>query len=150
MKIRIVLAAAAATVALAVAGCGTAATHASPAPSASAPAAPGLAVSDIRGQLATVLADLRQSDAAEQEAWVSGGHGGDLQALIAITSHASGTDRLDTDAMAFNADASDYLSANTDYLAAGWPTEYAQVRADLNALARDCELAPVLAAPGTS
>ena len=123
-------------------------------PSTSAPAnpapAPGLTVESIRSDLATVLNDLKQSDAAEQEAWVTGGHGQDLQALIDDTQPASGTDTLNTDAQTFNADASAYLPANDPYLAPGWTHDYHQVRADINALAVDCGLAPVPAPAGTS
>jgi hypothetical protein len=125
-----------------------------PPPSTSAPAnpapAPGLTSADIRSDLATVLNDLKQSDAAEQEAWVTGGHEQDLQALIDDTQAASGTDTLNTDAQTFNADASAYLAANDPYLAPGWTHDYHQVRADINALAVDCGLAPVPAPAGTS
>jgi hypothetical protein len=122
---------------------------ANPAPANPAPA-PGLTVESIRSNLATVLNDLKQSGAAEQEAWVTGGHQQDLQALIDDTQPASGTDTLNADAQTFNADASSYLAANDPYLAPGWTQDYHQVRADLNALAVDCGLAPVPAAAGTS
>jgi hypothetical protein len=118
------------------------------APSNPAPA-PGLTSADIRSDLATVLSDLKQSDAAEQEAWVTGGHGQDLQALIDDTQPASGTDTLNTDAQTFNADASAYLAANDPDLAPGWTHDYDQVQADINALAVDCGLTPVPVPAGT-
>jgi hypothetical protein len=143
----------AASIGLAAAGGGShpAAKPAAP-PTSSAPAnpapAPGLTVGSIRSDLATVLNDLKRSDAAYQEAWVSGGSGNDLQVLINDTQAASGTDTLNADAQTFNSDASGYLADNDPYLAPGWRTEYSQVRADINALAQDCGLPPVPAEAG--
>jgi len=118
-----------------------------PPPSTSAPAnpapVPGLTVESIRSHLATVLADLKRSDAQYQEAWVSGGRSSDLQALIDDTQAASGTDALNADAASFNSDASAYLADNDPYLAPGWRGGYSQVRGDINALAVDCGLSPV-------
>jgi hypothetical protein len=86
-----------------------------------------------------VVGDLKASDANEQEAWVTGGHSDDLQALIDATQDApSGANQLNTDAATFNTDASDYLSSNSPELAPGWEADYAQVTTDINALARDC------------
>jgi hypothetical protein len=97
-----------------------------------------------------VLADLKTEDAAEQEAWVTGGDSADLQALISDTDGISGTTKLDKDAITFNADAASYLAEETPYLSPGWETPYHQVRQDINALAADCGMSPVPAPPGTS
>lgn len=141
------------------AGCGSASTStsavATSAPSSatltgSPAAASNLSCADISTDLQTVLSDLKSSDAQEQEAWVTNGHSGDLQQLISDTNGVTGSTQLDQDAVTFNADASGYLSDQTPFLNPGWETEYHQVRLDINALATDCGLTPVPAAPGTS
>jgi hypothetical protein len=115
-----------------------------------APASPPLVVRDVSGPLATVLADERRSDAASTEAWVAEGYSSDLQQLIGITDSASGTDSLNVNARVFSADGYAYLSQNGQGLQPGWTAEYAQLRADLNALAADTGLAPVPAPPDSS
>jgi len=113
-------------------------------------AAPTLSCTYIGTDLHDVLSDLKSSDAAEQEAWVTGGHTGDIQQLISDTNGATGSMRLDQDAATFNSDASGYLSDQSPFLNTDWETEYHQVRLDINALATDCAMSPVPAAPGTS
>jgi hypothetical protein len=100
--------------------------------------------------LQTVLSDQKSSDAAEQEAWVTGGHSTDLEQLISDTNEVTGSTQLDQNAATFNSDASGYLSDQSPFLNTGWETEYHQVRLDINALATDCGMRPVPAAPGTS
>ncbi|MGH3179122.1 MAG: hypothetical protein ACRDPF_35255 [Streptosporangiaceae bacterium] len=97
-----------------------------------------------------MLSDLKSSDAQEQEAWITNGHSGDLQALINDTNGITGPTQLDQDASTFNSDASVYLSDQNPYLSPGWETEYHTVRLDINMLAIDCGMKPVPAAPGTS
>ena len=141
------IAAGAALIALA-AGCGTSATSsagassAPPVAAATAPAAPaGVTCAGLTPDISKVVSDLKTEDAAEQEAWVSGGDSADLQTLINGTASAtSGADQLNTDAATFNTDATNYLSDNSPDLYPGWQTGYDQVRADINALATDCGL----------
>ena len=120
--------AAAPALALAVAGCGSSGSSshtaapvaATSAPAAGAPAAaPALSCADISTDLGTVLSDLKSSDAQEQEAWVTNGHSGDLQALISDTNGITGSTQLDQDAGTFNSDASVYLSDQSPYLSPG-------------------------------
>jgi hypothetical protein len=117
-------------------------------PPSSAPAPAAFSCTNISTDLQTVLSDLESSDAAEQEAWVTGGNSADLQQLINDTDGVTGSAQLDDDAVAFNADASGYLSDQSPSLNTGWQTEYHQVRVDINALATDCAMSPVPAPPG--
>jgi hypothetical protein len=156
------IAAALGTAALGLAaGCGSSSTSTPPPSSAagspvataagsSAAAAPAFSCTSISTDLQTVLSDLKSSDAAEQEAWVTNGHSGDLQVLINDTNGATGSSQLDQDASTFNSDASGYLADQSPYLNTDWETEYRQVRLDINALATDCGMSPVPAPPGTS
>jgi hypothetical protein len=135
----------AALIALAV-GCGAppissraAASSAPPVAAATAPA--GVTCGGLTPDITKVVSDLKTDDAAEQEAWVSGGDSADLQTLINDTASAtSGADQLNTDAATFNTDATNYLSDNSPDLYPGWQTGYDQVRADINSLATDCGL----------
>ena len=72
--------------------------------------------------------------------------------LTALADDASGTDPVNVNARLFSTDAYAYTTDNTSpvdgILADDWRPGYAQVRADLNALARDCGLAPVPAPAG--
>lgn len=130
--------------ALALTACGgnskpaAAPSSSSAAPSAAASASLGIACADIDADLNKVVSHLKTQDAKFQEAWVSGGDSADLQSLIDDTSGSGGSDNLDTDAIAFNGDASSYLSDNDPYLAPGWQTGFDQVTDDINAVARDC------------
>lgn len=143
-------------VVLALAGCASAhsASAASARSSSSAPAPSStmnaITCTGIDPDLQTVLTDLKTEDAKEQEAWVTGGDSGDLQALISDTQDAGGGGQLAQDAATFAQDASGYLSDQSPYLAPGWTAEYHQVRADINALAGDCGLSQVPASPGAS
>jgi hypothetical protein len=140
------------------AGCGgsapahVAASRPSSAPPSAAPSPSSAALSctDISDDLHTVLHDLKTEDAAEQEAWVTGGDSSDLQTLIDDTDGAGGGTTLAADAQQFNTDASGYLADNSPELAPGWEDGYHQVRQDINALAGDCGLQGVPAPPGTS
>jgi hypothetical protein len=134
------------------AGCGTAAPAAAP-PAASSPAssspAPSLSAvpvtcAGINGDLSVVLSDLRTEDAALQEAWVTGGDSADLQTLIDDTGGAvNGANQLNTDAVTFHGDATEYLSDNSPDLSLGWQSGYGLVTQDINQLAKDCGLATV-------
>ena len=101
----------------------------------------------LHGDLAAVLADQRQADADHREAWIADGYSSDLQVLVDDTDQAGGNPgRLDADARAFSDDGYAYLSAaglTAVRPPPGWQPQYAQLRADLNALARDAGLAPV-------
>jgi hypothetical protein len=156
-RTRIAALAALAALGLGLAACGggsSSGTTSTPPPAAvssAAPAvAPGLSCADVSTDLQTVLSDQKSSDAAEQEAWVTGGHSADLQQLISDTNGVTGSTQLDQDAATFNTDASGYLADQSPSLNTGWETEYHQVRLDINALATDCGLTPVPAPPGTS
>jgi hypothetical protein len=127
------------------AGCGSPAATSSSPPATQAPAAAaapaGVTCAGLTPDINQVVSDLKTEDAAEQEAWVSGGDSADLQTLINDTASASsGADQLNTDAATFNTDATGYLSDNSPGLYPGWQTGYDQVRADINALATDCGL----------
>jgi hypothetical protein len=117
---------------------------AAPLSSSAAPAATtstsaaDITCADIDTDLDTVVSDLKTEDAKLEEAWVMGGYSTDLQALISDTNGASGSDKLDSDAVAFNSDASAYLSDNSPVLAPGWETGFDQVTNDIDALATDC------------
>jgi len=127
-----------------VAGCGTAggqSPHHAAAPATSAAAvSTGLTCSAVAPDITKSVNDLKASDKHYQEAWVTGGYGSDLQALITATNKAAGGSQLNQDASAFNGDATSYLSDNSPYPAPGWQTGYAQVTADINAMATDCGL----------
>jgi hypothetical protein len=112
------------------------------------PAAP-LAVRDVAGPLAAVLADLRAADAAGAEAWIAGGYSSDLADLVQVTGLADGYGPLNVSARRFSSDAAGYLDANggPGGLEPGWRAGYAQLRADLNALAADTGQRPVPAPP---
>jgi hypothetical protein len=152
---RITALAAGAVIALAaglgIAACGTTAATSSPPPAPPAaaaassaapiPAMPALTCADLSPAITKAVSDLKTEDAAEQEAWVTGGDSADLQALIDATANAAlGADQLNDDASTFNTDATSYLSDNSPDLYPGWQTGYDQVRADINALATDCGL----------
>lgn len=115
------------------------------------PPAP-LTVVTLRPDLETVLDDLRAADRIRSEAWVTGGYSHDFAVLITLTDDASGTDPVNVNARLFSTDAYAYTEENTSpvdgTLAGDWRPGYAQVRADLNGLARDCGLAPVPAPAG--
>jgi hypothetical protein len=115
-----------------------------------APAPPGLVIANVAGPLETVLADLRESDRTDREAWVAAGYSSDLQALISLTDNADGTSPLNVNALVLSTDAYAYLAANSPRLQPGWQAEYATVRADLNRLAADSGLAPVPAPPDSA
>src|SRR6516164_6639088 len=104
----------------------------------------------IRGPLAAVLADQRQADRGRREAWITDGYSGDLATLAAATEQAYGSDQLSGAEWRFSQDAQDYLTAAGNTATApppGWQPHYAQIRADVNALALAAGLAPV-PAPG--
>ena len=151
MKILAITAAAISTGVLSLAaGCGSGHTTTSAGPkhstaaAAPAPTPAGLSCSDISTDLATVLHDLKVSNRHYQEAWVSGGYGNSLQALINDTHNASSDgNQLTNDAFTFNADASGYLADNSPYLAPGWETGYNTVTTDIDAMATDCGMRTV-------
>jgi hypothetical protein len=147
--IKIINLAAAVLVSAALAACGGSspahdAASASPAPPSSAvpaqtPSLTGLTCDQVSGEVTTALHDLRVSNRRFQEAWVSGGYGRALRALISVTSAAvSGGDQLNDDAATLSQDASGYLSDNSPYLAPGWQSGYRTVNQDIKALAADC------------
>ena len=111
----------------------------SQAATASSPTAMPLKCGDISTDLTKVVNDLKAQDTHYQEAWVSGGDSGDLQALINDSQNAvSGADQFNDDAATFSQDATSYLSDNSPYLAPGWQSGYSTVTDDVNALASDC------------
>jgi hypothetical protein len=52
-------------------------------------AVPALTCADLSPAITQAVSDLKTQDANEQEAWVSGGDGADLQTLISDTASAS-------------------------------------------------------------
>jgi hypothetical protein len=113
---------------------------------------PGITAESIRSSLAAVLADQRQADQDHREAWIADGYSSDLSVLADVTNQAGGTSALDTDARRFTTDAQDYLDAAGLTAVSpppGWQVPYAQLRADLNALAADTGLPGVPASRGT-
>lgn len=137
---------------LVVCGCSTASSLSSAAPATPAASAtpPLITCADISTDLTVVVADLKAEAASFQEAWVTGGHQADLQALVndvqsAGTSNANDATALEGAASQFYVDASQYLNNNGEFLSPGWQTTYNQVTNDINAMATDCNLptAPV-------
>jgi hypothetical protein len=113
------------------------------APAAPAREAPAVTPASLRGPVSDALHALKASDAGLQEAWVSGGHLDQLQAVIDATASANDADTLNVDATAFNSTASGYLSDNDPYLAPGWKSGERDVRDALNTLATDLGLPQV-------
>lgn len=138
--------------AVAVAACGSASTSGPPPPAPSSPAATtpaattppaapvasGPTCKTLGKIIRIVAADERRSDAAYQEAWVSGNYGPALHRLIRATAQAGGSNQLGADAGTFNTDANAYLAQNSPYLAPGWQQQYRVVKSDIQALAADC------------
>jgi hypothetical protein len=96
----------------------------------------------LRPDLARVLADLRKADREHREAWIADGYSSDLQVLADDAGSGDAT-QLATDAQNY-LDAA-YAGADGDTATApppGWQQPYAQLRADLNALAAQYGLAP--------
>lgn len=141
MKVPIVttLGVAAAVLALTLTACGgaTGAQQNTASTPASTPAA--LVCAQVAPDLTKAVDDLKAQDTHYQEAWVSGGDSGDLQALITDTASAtSEANQFNTDAATFNGDASSYLTDNSPSLALGWQSGYSTVTDDINAMAVDC------------
>ena len=101
----------------------------------------------IHDDLAAVLADQRQADQDHREAWIADGYSNDLATLVNDTDQAGGSPgRLDASARAVSDAGWAYLDAaglTAVMPPPGWQPQYAQLRADLNALAADAGLAPV-------
>jgi hypothetical protein len=101
------------------------------------------APASLRPDLARVLADQRQADRDHREAWLADGYSHDLQVLA-----DDGINPLAADAQAY-LDAA-YAGPDGNAVSApppGWQGPYAQLRADLNAMAAQYGLAPA-PAPG--
>jgi hypothetical protein len=126
-----------AVLAVTVAACGSSAPAA---PKASKPPAVATTTTcgDLDADLITAISDLKAENKAEQEAWVSGGDGSALQALISDTNGPNANTPLGNAAAGFNLDANAYLNTNSPYLAPGWQTQYNQVNRDIYKLAADC------------
>lgn len=95
---------------------------------------------DIRPDLAAVLADQRKADADHREAWIADGYSHDLQVFADDASSGGATIP--------GVQAQDYLDAyEASGLQPGWQAAYAQLRAALNEQAAADGLAPVPAPP---
>jgi len=137
-KIAVVIGAAGAVLVLAACGGSAVQHHSASAPSTSSWRT-GPTCDEISADLHNVLLDLKTQDKHLQEAWVSGGDSGDLQALIDATQDTvSGGNTLNSDAATFNQDATTYLDNNKPALAPGWQSGYSTVTDDINGLAADC------------
>jgi hypothetical protein len=136
--VRAAYALAGAVLVMSAAACGSSAPPAAPKASKPPAVATTTTCGDLDADLITAISDLKAENKADQEAWVMGGDGSALQALISDTNGPNANTPLGNAAAGFNLDANAYLNTNSPYLAPGWQTQYNQVNRDIYALAADC------------